>query len=131
MKIKFLIAEEIRPEMNNKATVIGLFSDDVVVMTSNRPKDAPPEIPDGIDRLTFLINVSEIPEGLHKFKGQIITPTGEPYNPEMTLGEETIKKGLSHSIIVQLKPFIVKNRGMYKFNVYIDDALTSLPFEIR
>jgi hypothetical protein len=131
MKIKFLMAEEIRPEINNKASIVGLFPDDVVVLIRNRPADAPPEVPDGVERLSFLINVGELPEGVHKFKGIIITPSGEPYNPEMLLGEEIAKKGFSHSLIVQLKPFIVKSRGIYHFNFYVDDLLTSFPFEIR
>jgi hypothetical protein len=131
MKIKFLLAEEIRPEISGKSTVLGLFPDDVLIMQSNRPEGASPDIPDGLDRLTFFLNVSDIPEGKHYFKGNITDPTGAPYNQLSTLGEEIIKAGLSRTIIVEMKPFIVKTKGIYHFNLYVDDVLTTFPFEIR
>ena len=131
MKIKFLVAEEIRPELSGKSMVIGLFPDDVLLMQGKRPDNAPPEMPEGIDRLSFLLNVSELPEGKHHFKGNISDPSGAPYNPISSLGEETMPKGISRSIIVEIKPFIVKSKGIYHFNLYVDDELTSFPFEIR
>lgn len=131
MKIKFLMAEEVRPELNGKSTVLGLFADDVLLMQGKRPEDAPQEVPDGLERLTFLLNVSDISEGLHHFKGNITDPSGAPYNPVSSLGDETIMKGLSRSIVVEIKPFIIKSKGVYHFNLYVDDVLTSFPFEIR
>lgn len=125
------MAEEVRPEMSGKSTVLGLFPDDVIVMQGNRPEDAPAELPDGLERLSFFINVSDIAEGHHSFKGNITDPSGAPYNSVSPLGEETIKKGLSRSIIVEIKPFIIKGKGIYHFNLYVDDLLTTHPFEIR
>lgn len=125
------MAEEIRPELSGKSTVLGLFPDDVLVMQGNRPEGASPEVPDGLERLTFLLNVSDISEGVHHFKGNITEPSGASYNPVSPLGEETIMKGLSRSIVVEIKPFIIKSKGVYHFNLYVDDVLTSFPFEIR
>lgn len=131
MKIKFLMAEEIRPEINGKSSVLGLFPDDIIVVQANRPEGISPEIPDGIERLSFLLNVSDLPEGSHFFKGNITDPSGAAYNPLGSLGEETIKKGFSRSIVVEVKPFIVKQKGIYHFNLYVDDLLTTFPFEVR
>jgi hypothetical protein len=131
MKIKFIVAEEIRPEISGKATVLGLFSDDVLLLQGKRPEGANPEIPDGLERVTFLLNVSDVPAGKHNFKGNITDPSGAPYNPVTSLGEEDIKKGFSRTIIVEIKPFIVKTRGVYHFNLFVDDMLTTFPFEIR
>jgi hypothetical protein len=131
MKIKFLVAEEVRPELSGKSTVIGLFPDDVLIMQGKRPENAPPEMPEGIDRLSFLMNVSDIPEGKHHFKGNISDPSGEPYNPVSDLGEEILPKGISRTIVVEMKPFIVKKKGVYHFNLYVDDELISFPFEVR
>jgi len=131
MKIKFLLAEEVRLEMGGKSTVVGLFPDDVLLMQVTRPVGASPDMPEGIDRLAFLLNVSDVPEGMHNFKGNITDPSGAPYNPVTALGDENIKEGFSHSIIVEIRPFIVKSKGVYHFNLYVDDVLTTFPFEIR
>ena len=32
MKVNFLLAEEVRPEANNKISVLGLFAGDIVIM---------------------------------------------------------------------------------------------------
>lgn len=131
MKIKFLVAEEIRPEVGGKLTILGLMPDDTLLMTSSRPADAPPEVPNGLERLAFLLSVSDLPEGEHKFKGQIFNPSGEPYNPETSFGEGTVEKGTSRSIIIDIKPFIVKNFGSYRLDFYVDGSVSSFPFEIR
>lgn len=131
MKIKFLVAEEIRPELGGKLTILGLFPDDVLVSNSNRPEETPAEIPDGFDRLAFLVSVSDLPEGIHKFKGNITNPAGEPYHSETSFGDGAIEKGTSRSIVVDTKPFIIKGKGVYHFNIYVDDSLYSFPFEIR
>lgn len=131
MKIKFLVAEEIRPEMGGKFTVLGLIPDEVLIIESKRPENAPAEIPDGIERLALFLVVSELADGVHKFKGQIFDPNGAPYNPQVALGEASVEKGTSRSMIIELKPFIVRTYGAYRFDLYIDDELASFSFEIR
>lgn len=131
MRIKFLVAEEVRSEVGGKFTVLGLIPDEVLIFESSRPANASAEIPDGIDRLALLLVVSDLADGVHKFKGQIFDPIGEPYNPEIALGEGVVEKGTSRSMIVELRPFIVKKYGIYHFDLYVDDELSSFPFEIR
>jgi hypothetical protein len=131
MKIKFLVAEEVRPEVGGKFTVLGLIPDEVLIFESRRPENASADIPDGIERLALLLVVSELGDGVHKFKGQIYDPNGEPYNPEIALGEGVIEKGTSRSMIIELKPFVVKKYGIYRFDLYVDDKLASFSFEIR
>lgn len=133
MKIKFLVAEEIRMEMGGKLTILGLFPDDNIRMIKgDRPEGASPDMPEGLERLAFLISISELSsKKIHKFKGRITDPSGAVYKPEESLGEGRIEKGTSRSIIVEMKPFIVKTEGVYHFDFSIDKEVLSFPFEIR
>jgi len=131
MKIDFLVAEEIRPEAGGKMTILGFIPNNTLLITSSRPEDAPKDIKDGIDRLAFLVVISDLHEGVHKFKGQIFCPSGEPYNQETSFGEGVAQQGTSHSIVIELKPFIIKEYGFYHFHFYVNDVLTKFTFEIR
>jgi hypothetical protein len=132
MKVDFLIAEEVRPEANNKISVLGLFAGDTVIMIKGeRPQGVPEDTPAGLERLSILSIISDAPDGLHKFKGRLIEPSGELYRPESALGEATTKKGFSHTVIVELKPLIVKKSGIFRFEFFVDEEMFSYPFEIR
>ena len=132
MKVNFLIAEEVRPEANNKITVLGLFAGDIIIMIKGaRPQGVPEGLPAGLERLSILAIISDAPDGLHKFKGRLIEPSGELYRPESALGEATTKKGFSHTVIVELKPLIVKKSGIFRFEFFVDEEMFSYPFEIR
>lgn len=131
MKINFILAEEFRAEMGGKQTVLGLYPDSTILLESRaelKPSDL--ELPEGIERLAFLFNISDASQGTHKFKGQIIDPSGNPHGPEMPLGEAEILKGTSRSLIIETKPFLLKGKGTYQFNFYVDDVLYSFPFHI-
>lgn len=131
MKIKLIVAEGVRSEVGGKFTVLGLIPDDVIIFESNRPENAPADMPDGIEKLVLLLVVSELEDGVHKFKVKIFDPSGEPYKSEIDLGEGVVDKGTSHSIILEIKPFIVKKYGIYRFDFYVDNKLSSFPLEIR
>lgn len=132
MKVNFLLAEEVRPEANNKISVLGLFAGDIVIMIKGvRPEGVPEDTPGGLERLAILSIISDAPEGLLKFKGRLIEPSGELSRPEFALGEATTKKGFSHTVIVELKPLIVKKPGIFRFEFFVDEEMFSFPFEIR
>lgn len=132
MRVKFAMAEEIRPEVGGKMTILGLFPADEVLLTKVAvSKDVPSDTPMEIEKITFLLAISDLPNKAHKFKGLIIDPLKKPFTAEMQLGEGRFKKGVSHSIIVELRPFIVKTLGVYHFNLYVNKELFSFPFEIR
>lgn len=135
MKIKFLIAEEFRQETNNKIAALGVFPGDVVVLLKQAQVAkavAQGSAPIALERLAFLVTVSEL-GGTHNFKGEILDPKGEK-SKEGTrqLGESiTIQPGMTHSIVVESKPFVITEPGMYKFVFYVDETPYEFPFEIR
>lgn len=132
MKVNFLIAEEIRLEAQSKLTVLGLFAGDIIIMVKGaRPEGVPENTPAGLERLAIVAIVSEAPDGEHKFKGRLVEPSGELYKPESALGEAMSKKGYSNTVVVELKPFIVKQPGIFRFEFFVDDQMFTFPFEIR
>ena len=69
-------------------------------------------------------------EGTFNLKGNIVDPSGEVSN-EMPLGEVTIKKGFSHSTIIELKPFLVKKPGTFRFEFFVGKKKFEFAFELR
>lgn len=131
MNIKFFLAEEFRSEVGGKQTALGLYPDNTILLgprTELKPSDK--ELPEGIKRMSFLLNISEASQGVHKFKGQIIDPSDNPHGPEIPLGDGDILKGTSRSFIIEASPFLVKGKGMYQLNFYVDDDLHIFPFYI-
>lgn len=134
MQIIFLVADEIRPEASSKQTILGLYPDNTIVL-EQRPKlpasaeKWPEGVPDGIERLAFLVNISEI-EGVHSYKGQILDPEGNPHGPEISFGESILAQYTSRTLVIEAKPFIIKGKGKYHFVLSIDEERHSLPFTI-
>ena len=132
MKIKFLMAEEMRPEAGGKLTILGLYPDDNIILTKvTYPKGIPPETPRGIEKLVFLVSVSDTPNKKLKYKVRITDPSGELYKPEMQLGEGRVEKGTSRSFIIEVKPFVINLVGVYGFDFFVNKEIFSFPFEIR
>lgn len=132
MNIFFLIADEIRQEVGGKQTVLGLYADKTILLDRiiNKPEDIPPDMPEGIDRLAFLINVSEASEGTHTSYAQIIDPSGKLHGTDIPLGEFMIEKGMSRTLVIEAKPFIFSGKGTYSFNFYLDGEPHYFPFKI-
>lgn len=132
MKVNFLIAEEIRPEIGNKLTVLGLYPGDIIIMLKGvAPQGASNDVSSGLERLSILATISGANDGLHKFKGRIVEPTGQLYQPEAVFGEAVTKQGFSHTVLIELKPFVVRRPGMFRFEFFVDDEMFTYQFEIR
>jgi hypothetical protein len=134
MKFKFLVADDIRMETTGKPLVFGLYADDILVTQAPPmlPAGLPKGTPAGIDQLSLLVNIAELPDGLHRFQGKLLKPSGEPYAQPFPWGEVEIKAGNSHNLIIQLKPFLLTEGGRYQLIVSIDDVEQEpLPFEVR
>ena len=132
MKIKFLVADEIRMEASGKQTVLGLFADDVVcVNIGQRPESVPVDVPAGIERLALMVNIAELAVGKHQFFGQLFAPNDAPYGDKFNLGEADISQGQSHTLVAEWKPFLLRGSGFYTFAVWVDDTEHRLQFEVR
>lgn len=132
MRITFLVADEIRREVSGKATILGLFPDNVVIANiPPKPDNVPADVPAGIDRLSFMVNVSALPEGTHHFSAQFIRPSGVPMGDPMEIGEVNVESGKSFTTIFQSSPFVLTEGGNYILAFYIDGEEYRLPFEIR
>ena len=131
MKINFLIADEVRPESSGKQTILGLYADNNIVLEGAlRPSDVPQDLPDGIDRLAFLVCVYDAPNEKHSFKAQITDPSGANHGPEISFGETVFGVNISRTIVLEAKPFVIPSKGVYHFNLYVDDTIHTFPFSI-
>jgi len=133
MKINFLIADEIRSETNGKHTVLGLYPDNIIVLENKDNSGTntnSPNLTAVIDRLAIFVNISEISEGEHEIKGQVIDPSGNPLGAEIPFGNTSIETGKSHTYILETRQFIVKERGTYQFKLIVDGIAYEYPFKI-
>lgn len=132
MNIKLLIADEFRHEASGKVTVLGLFADNVVIVKiPPKAEEIPENAPAGIERLSFMVNVSAVPEGSYEFEAQFITPSGAPMGEVMKIGNVEIKEGKSFTTVVVSKPFLVNEGGEYHLAFQVNGVEHQLPFEIR
>ena len=134
MKVKFLLCDEIRREIDGKLIALGVYLDDTLVMDMSRDianpePEASPLI--GIERLTFLINTSDCNGEHFKFSAQVYDPNGNTPGLEMDLGEATIEAGTSHNVIVESKPFVFSRHGTFRFDFRTNQTTHSFPFYIH
>ena len=127
MKTVFLIADEIRAETNGKQTVLGLYPDHTLLIED---APAPSDVPQAINRLSILINISDVPEGEHEFKGRILDPSGNVSGNPLDFGKLSVAKGTSRSFIVGLQNFVLSGKVTYQFNLEIDGESYPCPFYI-
>lgn len=133
MKIKFLIAEEIRSEgsESGKVTILGLFPDDnILILDPASQGNTDPNEKIGIEKLVILINASNLPEKKCKFKVKFIDPSGEEYRSAIELGETETQKGTSQTFIIKLQPFLIKEFGVYTCVFYVDKKPFKFPFSV-
>lgn len=132
MRVNFLLAEEVRREASNKLTILGLFPGDTIIMLTRRASEGvSADTPAGLERLTILATISDAPDGMHTFRGRIYDPSGRPFAPEVTFGEATTKKGYSHTVVIESKPFIVKQPGTFRLEFFVDTEMFAYQFELR
>ncbi|MFS0754486.1 hypothetical protein ABC383_07280 [Noviherbaspirillum sp. 1P10PC] len=132
MKTKFLIADEFRLEASGRHIGIGLWPDDVLVIQNGaRSAEAGSDQNYAIERLGFLIVVSGLEEGTHKFRGTIFNPSGIAHSPDIDLGDLEVARGQSASVVLSAKPFVVTEFGLYRFDLQVDSLLISNTFEVR
>lgn len=130
MKINIFVADEFRSEANGKQMALGLYPDDVIMLNPKPQEVSQADLPEGIDRLSFLINISDVPEKKHIFKAQIIDPSGKPHGKEIALGEFETAKGTSRNFIIEARPFLLSGKGTYQLNFYVDDEVNAFPFSL-
>lgn len=130
MKVNFLLAEEIRPEVEGKLSVLGLFAGNTVLVGAP-PVEAPMNAAAAIERLAILAVVSSTKPGKHKFSGRIFDPENNLYKPDAKFGEADIPEGYSHSIIIELKPFVIKTFGTYRLEFFVDGEPHKFEFQVR
>jgi hypothetical protein len=118
-QVRFYLAEDFRPEANNKVSAIGLYPDNrILLQIPPSEPDPTPEKPAAIRSLSFLFNISDAPEaatvsidvagpGANKVlvPSQILPPNSE---------------GGTANFIIRFDPFVIPVLGKHSFSVKVN-----------
>lgn len=138
MRVKLIMADDIRQEASGKQTVIGLLADDTSLLPANVFPDKEPDLTESvelnemaaIEQLTFMASICGLNEGDHKVSWETLTPGGQVV---ATSGPVEIhaRKGRSNSLVFQFKPFPVFAQGEHKIRLRVDEEEVDLPFYLQ
>ena len=130
MKTKFLLADEVSPDVAGKHIVKGLYADDTVVLTL--PPDIDPKSgPAVVESITCLVAVSGLRPGPYKIKGRLVDPQGVICVDIAPIDYEITAAG-SHVFPFQLKPFAATGgSGVYRWTFKTDGREFSHEFAIH
>ena len=135
LNVKFWIAEDIRQEIDNKLSLLGLYVDDVLVV--KLPVDAPSfskENPLLLEGVGILISVRG-PVGQYQVKGAFYS--GSAKDASNKLGEireqvMELKPGIKvANIVCRLRPFIAGPLGIKTLFFSVDEQEFTYHFEVR
>ena len=122
---RLLVADDFRAEQSGKVLAIGLYADGVVLL--DVPEGAPEpsnEIPVGVDRLAFLINIGGV-VGQQKVSVRI----GEK-GPSQDV-QVDVKPGSSANLIFTSQPMLIASYGKKLVTVKFAQSVHELEFELR
>lgn len=124
----FIVCEDVRPEVGNKATLRGVFFGYSIVVPNKPPKDAPPEGIPLLQSLCFVLTIRS-DAGQYACKAQITAPGGKQM-PERDLGTTTIAFPQPQVLVVREQPFPILGWGTYSVRFQIGEASYVFEFEI-
>lgn len=131
--VRVFIADDFRPERDGKISAIGLYTDDVVVVTvdsdSPEPSDQTPIV---VHSLSALVTMIGLGAGKHvvgiEYADSALTKPPQFGPPrEMDLPES----GMSATMVVRFQPFVSGSYGFKHLVVTVDGKSTDFEFEIR
>ena len=131
MKIKFLVAEEFRIESKGTQIGIGIYADDVLLSSEQSSENGAPVNPLAIEKLSFLCNIAEMPDDVYNLSGVIFSPSGAQHGARFELGRVQITPLKSATVILAAHPFTVPEFGEYRFDLSVNEVVTSHAFHIR
>ncbi len=107
-----IICDDIRQEVDNKMSYIGIYDEDVVV----------DKIPTLIPILSFVITLKETKIKENNFKIVIDAPKVEPYIVEFSPADSAYTKDGDVRLLFRLSPFWVKAEGKVKIKLKFKDS---------
>ena len=135
MRVKLIMADDIRQEASGKQTIIGLLADDTSLLPAGVFPETEPDLSRpvelkeiaAIEQLSFMASIAELSEGEHHISWQALTPGGQVMADSKPVDVHTTK-GRSNSLVFQFKPFPVFAQGEYKIRLNVDGETIDLPF---
>lgn len=132
--VKFYVADEVRMDNTQRPMIMGLFTDDLILIDA--PKEIVPsqENPIVIQGLCFLVACIDC-KGEFKTKFNVITPEGNDlFATEDTSGvaktvDEVSRNNLN--LILNFKPFPIVKYGKYKLVFTLDTKTYDFTFGVE
>lgn len=131
--VRVSIADDFRQEQGGKMTAIGLYTDDVVVVTvepdSPEPSEQTPIVVHSLSALITLIGLSPGKHviGVEHVDSALKNPPQFGPSREMDLPAP----GMSATMVVRFQPFVAGSYGTKHLIVTVDNKSTKFAFEIR
>jgi hypothetical protein len=119
----FVLCEDIREEIGNKYSLIGIFvSDDITLPIGSYKAGA---------KISSLCVFARVRGGEGLFNQKLILETPSGKSTEVDAGSVELKKGTVHLVNFQIRPFALDGLGTYTVTLLFDDNRYSFPFVLR
>ena len=122
--VKYLLCDHVRPEMNKKLTLMGLYASDQIVFYPTTPGQFP-------YTLVGLAFVYIMRDGLGDFEARfkLLGPDNKPIY-EVTLDQISFKKGGTNGVIVQIVNAQFNSEGDYTAVLFLGNKRYNFPIVI-
>ena len=121
-----VLCENVRPELNNKMTILGFFPTEKIVMSRNTQ---PPD--NQVTRLEELAIVSILQggSGIFPCKFELTDPTGGVLaGSDLPPADFTKSDGVT--VVIKFQQFVVPHFGFYTYGLYVGSQRYNFRFEI-
>jgi hypothetical protein len=134
-QIKFLLADEIRSEVSGKVIVLGLYSDNTLLVVPDKAERAQTTDADaeqarpGIAILSVLTIITGKPG---EFDGwfKLIDPNGNLVSKNLSAHHIVVKPDRHVNVIARFAPFVVTAYGTWRFEFTLDSETTTFEFRV-
>ena len=123
-KVDFLLADDIRPELGEKITILGTYGGDAVILEGQQhmPGMAMPSL--------AILCIGRGGEGTIRVDASLTSPTGK-HSQAMPKPNEIVKeKKRNLALVFKFQPFLIEQFGTFIFKLKLDDKEYPFPFRI-
>jgi hypothetical protein len=130
-RVQLFVCDDIRHEVDGKLSLIGLYSDGVVIVglgdDEMRGTTGKPEI-FSIDGLAFLVTVTGL-RGKHELIFQFEEGAFPPKEPAVRVAD--FEEGKGANLVARFRPYLSSSFGRKRVALSIDGKVNELFYEIR
>jgi hypothetical protein len=127
--VKTFIAEDVRREFDGKVTLVGLYPDNVIMVSPDSPEDV--DKPKVIRTLSFFFNISGLPEDGQVTISVDMFVEGSPPRPFMAAQSVPVSSNRNANLVGVASPFTFLKYGRRILRVIVGGQTFEDSFELR